>query len=361
MTTTMKQFLTEKTTFQIPKEGDIVSGNVIYLGKNEVFIDIPGFRTGVVRGPELKAASNAYENLKVGDAIEATVMDLENERGEVELSFRYIGERRVWEQLEAMRKLDEIITVRITEANKGGLIAKVNNVSAFMPVSQLSAENYPRVGRGEQSRILEKLRVFINKQLPVKIITVDPVEKKLIISERAAAEAAQRQALVKYKIGDQVVGEVSKLTDYGAFMKFDSVEGFAHISELSWGRVDSPSSIVKVGDKIKTEIIGIDGARVMLSIKKLTPDPWQNIGEKFKVGDTVKGKVVSLNPFGLYVEVDPQIQGLAHISELGEGVKEPLEVAKIGDELDFKIIALEPENHRLSLSIKALKETQKSE
>lgn len=361
MATSAKQLLDEKILSRIPSVGDIVSGMVLYMGKNEVHIDIPGFRAGIVRGPEFAGGTNAYPDLKVGDTVEATVLDLENERGMLELSFRFIGEKRSWEQVEAIRKSSEVITVKITEANKGGLVAKINNLPAFMPVSQLANEHYPRVGRNEQSKILEKLRAFINKQLHVQIITVDPIEKKLIMSERAAGEAAARAAISKFNVGDIVDGEVTKLTDYGAYVKFESVEGFVHLSEVSWGLVEKLENFLKVGDNVKVQIIGIDGVRVMLSIKRLTPDPWQNVGEKFKVSDVIKGKVLRANPYGLFVEVDKDIHGLAHISELGEGVKDPLEVAKIGDELEFKIIALEPENHKLSLSLKALKEPPKSE
>lgn len=359
----MKQLVaSDKLTLKIPKDGDVVKGRIIYMGKNEVHIDIPGFRTGIVRGPEL-AAFSATGELKVGDDIEATIIDLENERGTLELSFRFIEEKRAWEKLEELRKSAEVMPVKINEANKGGLIAKLNNLPAFMPVSQLSAENYPRVGGGDTGKILEKLRSFINKTLTVQVITVDPIAKKLIISERSASEAAQRQALANFKVGDQVQGEVFKVTDYGAFVKFDSAEGFLHLSELSWSRVENPEDVVKVGDKVTTEIIGIDGARVMLSLKRLAPDPWKDITTKFSVGQVVKGKILKANPFGFFVEVDKDIQGLAHVSELGETVKDPLEVAKLGDELEFKIIALEPENHRLNLSLKALKEpsSEKSE
>ncbi len=359
MAATMKQLL-EKPLFKIPSVGDIVSGVVLYMGKNEVHIDIPGFRTGIVRGPEL-AGQSAYVDLKVGNTVEATVLDLENERGMLELSFRYIGEKRSWEQVEAMRKSAEVITVRITEANKGGLVAKINNLPAFMPVSQLASEHYPRVGRHEQSKILEKLRAFINKQLQVQIITVDPIDKKLIMSERAASEAAARVAISKFNVGDIVEGEVIKLADYGAYIKFESVEGFVHLSEVSWGLVEKLDDFLKIGDKVKAQIISIDGVRVMLSTKRLTLDPWQNVDGKFKVGDIIKGKVLRANPYGLFIEVDKDIHGLAHVSELGEGVNDPLLIAKIGDELEFKIIALEPENHKLSLSLKALKETPKTE
>lgn len=358
----MKQLL-DKITLSIPKAGDLVNGKVIYLGKNEIHIDIPGFRTGIVRGPELESSEFADE-LKVGDEVESTIIDLENERGLLELSFRFIAEKRAWDKLEELRVRGDVVSVKITEANKGGLIAKINGLPAFMPVSQLSQENYPRISGADPTKILEKLRSFVNKTLNVQVITVDPTARKLIISERQASEVAQRQALAKFKVGDRVEGEITKLADYGAFVTFDAVEGFLHLSEISWGHVEMPSEVYKVGDKVAVEIIGIDGARVSLSAKRLTPDPWISIGEKFKVGDIVRGKVLKTNPFGLFVEIAPETHGLAHISELGEGVKDPSEVAKPGDELDFKIIVLEPENHRLNLSLKAIKEPsspQKSE
>jgi ribosomal protein S1 len=149
------------------------------------------------------------------------------------------------------------------------------------------------------------------------------------------------------------------VTDFGIFVEFgqDKLEGLVHISELAWQRIDDPSSIVKVGDKIKAEIINVEGSKIFLSMKKLKEDPWKNISDKYKVGQTVKGKVLKVNPFGLFVELDPDIHGLAHISELADKpIIDPNEIAKPGDVLDFKILSIEPANHRLGLSVKALKE-----
>jgi small subunit ribosomal protein S1 len=358
----LKKLLEDKTYLAIPKEGDIVKGKIFSISKNEIRIDIDGYKTGIVRGPELRDESSATSELKVGDEVEATVIDLENENGEVELSLRYAGHKRAWDKLAELMKTGEIISVKITEANKGGLMLAVNRVTGFLPVSQLSPDNYPRVPGGEKQKILEKLRSLIGKSLNVRVIDVNEQEGKLIVSEKAVWEERQKEVISKYKVGDTVEAEITALTDFGAFVKFDNLEGLIHISELAWQRIDHPSEVVKVGDKALAKIVGIDGSKIFLSLKQLAHDPWKNINERYKVGQIVKGKILKSNPFGFFVELDPEIHGLAHISELAKKpVKDIGEIGKPGDEMEFKIVSIEPEQHRLGLSLKDIDETAPAE
>ena len=352
--------LADKTYLNIPKRGDVIKGRVVSVTKNEVRIDIENYRTGVVRGREISDPSRGLEEMKAGDEVEATVVDLENENGEVELSFRFAGHRKAWDTLLNLYRTGEILAVKVLEASKGGLLVRVNNIAGFLPVSQLSPDNYPRVAGGDKQKILEKLKSFVGKPLDVKVIDVNESDEKLIVSEKAVWEQKQKDVISKFKVGDMIEGDVSALTDFGAFVKFDILEGLVHISEIAWQRIDHPSDILKVGDKVKCEIIDIDGSKVFLSMKKLIADPWKSVGDKYKVGQIVSGKVLKANPFGFFVELDPEIHGLAHISELSrKPVKDLTEIAKVGEVKEFMIVSVEPEQHRLGLSLKAMTEKEK--
>jgi len=357
----MKRLLNEKEFLNIPKIADVVKGTVISASKNEVKMDIPGYNVGVVRGREMFDEAAEYAKLKPGDEVEATVVELENENGEVELSFRYAGHQKAWENLKNLLETKEVTTVKVLDANKGGLIVKLHSVIGFLPVSQLSPENYPRVSGGDKNKILEKLKEFVGKGVEVRVIDADERSEKLIVSEKAVWEEQQKDLIDKYKIGDTVEGTVTAVADFGVFVKFENLEGLVHISEIAWQRIDHPKDLVKVGDTVKAQIIAIEGSKIFLSMRKLITDPWAGVSEKYKVGQKVSGKVLKINPFGLFVELDPDIHGLAHISELSDKSVEDIgNVAKIGEDMDFYIISIEPDNHRLGLSLKPPKKEKES-
>lgn len=339
----------------IPKIGDVVKGVVIAFAKNEVRIDIPGYKTGVVRGREIFSESEEISGLTPGTEIEATVIELENENGDVELSFRSAGQRRAWDSIIASLTAGITIPVTVSEANKGGLMVRVNHMVGFLPVSQLAPDHYPRVTGGDKSKILEKLKTFIGEEMRVKVLDANEGMEKLIVSEKAVWEEEQSAVIAKYKVGDVVEGSVTALTDFGAFVKFDALEGLVHISEIAWQRIDHPRDMLKIGDAARCQIIGIQGSKIFLSMKKLVDDPWTHVEDKYRVGQLIRGKIIKANPFGFFVELDPDIHGLAHVSELStKPIKDPLEVAKVGDELTWKIVSIESDNHRLGLSLKAL-------
>lgn len=355
--------LLDSVEFQIPQLGDVVKGEVISSSKNEVKIDVGGVMTGVVRGKELYGESEEYQNIKPGDEVEATVIELENENGEIEMSFRFAGQVKAWLGLNEAKAKGTPIIVKVLDANKGGLIVRVGSVRGFLPVSQLTPENYPRVEGGDKNKILEILKSYVNREFTVKVMDADEKEEKLIVSEKMAWEENQKEVMAKYKVGQKVKGKITAVTDFGAFVEFDEkMEGLVHISELAWQRIDDPRDVVKVGDTVEAEIINIDGTKIFLSMKKLIADPWSKVGNKYKVGDIVKGKVLKVNPFGLFVELDPEIHGLAHISELSDKpVTDISTIAKAGETVDFRIISLDPKDHRLGLSIKAINEKPKAE
>ena len=355
----LDELLKEEGLFTIPKVGDTIKGKVLSTKGREIRIDILGLTTGVVRGRELYAEAEAYKNLKDGDEVEATVVELENENGEVELSFRYAGQQRAWKDLSELSTSGEPIPVKVLDANKGGLIVRVNHVQGFLPVSQLAPEHYPRVAGGDKQKIFEKLRSFIGETMRVRVLDVHEDDGKLIVSEKAVWEEEQKNIIAQCRVGDIVAGDVSAVADFGAFVKFfptgstTPLEGLVHISEIAWQRIDHPRDVLKMSDSVRAEIIGIEGSKIFLSIKKLTEDPWKTVAKRYKVGSWVEGKIIKVNPFGFFVELDADIQGLAHVSELSDkAVEDPTKLAKPGDVMKFRIVSVEPDEHRLGLSLK---------
>ena len=354
-----------KEHFQtLPKVGDIVSGTVISVGNGIVRLDIQGMTTGIVRGRELFGESSEFSNIKPGDTVEATIIEQENENGEMELSFRSAGHQKVWERMTKIMQDGLTITAKVLQANKGGLMMQVDAISGFMPVSQLSPENYPRVPGGEKNRILEKLRELMGKEMQVKVIDVNQKEEKLIVSQKAVWEDEQKAVLDSYKIGDTIKGEVAALTSFGAFVKFgEGLEGLVHISEIAWQRIDHPKDVLKVGDRVEAQIIDLNKSKIYLSMKRLVNDPWKSVKDKYKVGDVVTGVVHKIEPFGLMVKLDNDIHGLAHISELSDTQMKDVEDIKqkftIGKSYNFEIVNIEPADHRLGLKLEGVKGKQK--
>jgi small subunit ribosomal protein S1 len=341
---------------KVPKAGDVLEGTILSAGKNEVYVDIEGIGLGVVRGRELYDESIRLQALKPGDKVFASVVEPENKDGNIELSFRQAGQERVWSTLTERMRGKEIIKTKILEANKGGLMVEVNGVIGFLPVSQLSSEHYPRVEEADKNKILEILKSYVSQVFDVMIITADPHEEKLIVSEKAVNEDALRAKIGKLALGQVVEGEVSGVVDFGIFLKFgEGLEGLVHISELAWSRIDHPKDLYKVGQKLQAQVISIDRDRISLSVKRMQADPWVESIKKYQVGQVVKGKVTKIMPFGAFVELDPDIYGLVHSVELSnEEVKDPSDVVKVNEEREFKIISIEPQDHRLGLSLRAL-------
>ncbi len=348
----MESLLSQGYAATIPKVGELVEGTVLNVSKSEVALDIAGLTTGIIRGKEIYDESGEYSKIKVGDKVSATVLELENEQGLMELSFRYAGHQKAWGNLENLMKNEELVEAKIIDANKGGLMGKIGNVIGFLPVSQLNTEHYPRVEGGDKSKILIALKKFIGQSLKVKIIDLHENEEKLIVSEKSAWEEKQQKAIQGFKVGDVVSGKVTAVVDFGAFVEFGSnLEGLVHISELAWQRIENPKEIIKTGDKIKAEIISIEGSRISLSMKKLIEDPWKNVAKRYKVDQKVTGKVLKINPFGAFVELDKDIHGLAHVSEMGGKTSQPEDMMEEGKTYDFTIISLEPQEHRLGLAM----------
>ncbi len=343
----------EKDDIHIPQTGDIVKGVVITASKSEVKLDINGILMGIVRGPELYSEVPEFANLKPGDEIEAAVIDEENENGELELSFRTVGQEKAWNNLRQAFKDKSTIKVKIIDANKGGLLARYCQINGFLPVSQLAPDNYPRISGGDKSKILEKLKSFVGMEFETNVMTLNEEENKIIFSEKDVWNRRQKPTLDKYKVGIEVEGKITAITNFGVFVNFDDgMEGLIHISELAWQRIDSPNELYKVNDKIKAEIVSIDGSKIFLSAKKLLQDPWLEASAKYKIGQVVSGTILKVNPFGLFVKLDEEIHGLAHISQLGLAAKDKItDLYQANEVRDFEVVNISPTEHRLGLKL----------
>jgi len=344
--------LLDQWDFKVPQTGELVKATVITASKAEVKLDIDGIISGVVRGPELYEEDDDYANLQPGDEVEATVIQSENENGDIEFSFRFAGQEKAWAGLYDSLENKKSIKVKVADANKGGLLVKYRQIPGFLPVSQLAPENYPRINGGDKGRILEKLRSFVGKEFTVRLMTLDEKEDKIIFSEKEAWNEKQQSIIAKYKVGTEVEGSITAITDFGVFISFgESLEGLIHISELAWQRIDNPADLYKVGDIIKAEVINLDNSKIFLSAKKLMADPWAGVEEKYKVGQVIEGVVLKTNPFGLFVSLDSEIHGLAHVSQLGMAPGERIqEKFKARETYSFKIVSIEAKEHRLGLS-----------
>jgi small subunit ribosomal protein S1 len=348
----------------VPKVGDIVTGTILEKTRNAMYLDIGTIGVGVIYGKELFDDLDTFKNAKIGDVVQATIEVIDNEEGYTELSLRSATRERSWEELRRKLEAGDVFETEILDANKGGLIIRVNGVTGFLPVSQLAPDHYPRVEGGDKNKILERLKSYVGEKFKVKVITAVQKEEKLVVSEKAAIGEEMSDALQKLGQGKVISGEVSGVVDFGVFVKFSEegkdLEGLVHISELAWQRIDNPSDFVNIGEKVEAKVIGVDGLRISLSIKQLKEDPWKQVKNKYNVGDIVKGEVLKVTPFGGFVRLDADIHGLVHVSELPTEAQGNTEVyLKSGEKREFRIISLEPDEHRLGLSLRLKPDEEK--
>lgn len=358
----MKDLLENSNFLKPAKVGEIVEGIVVGKGKSSVFLDLGAIGTGKIYGKEFYQAKNRLKKLKVGDKIHSKIIDIETEGGFIDLSVKEAFREISFKILQEKKRKSESVKVKILGANKGGLTSEVSGIAAFLPVSQLASEHYPKVEGGDKTKILRELQKFIGQELEVKILDLFLDKGQVILSEKAKDLDKIKEILKNYKIEDVVEGEITGITDFGAFIKFpvltqnekekDSVgqlEGLIHISELDWKIIDDPTEIVKVGEKVKAKIVDLSNGKVSLSLKALKKDPWEGIEKEYEKGQTIKGKVTKLNPFGAFIQVGKAIQALCHISEFeGGNMAGVLEPDK---EYEFQILAIDEKEHRMSLKL----------
>lgn len=336
------------------RTGDIVEGTVIGTGRSSLFLNLGPQGTGIIYGKEFLNEKGSLKSMTQGKKVRAKIIDMENDEGYIELSFRDAGRELVWESLKQKKDREDKLMVKILSANKGGLLAELEGIPAFIPVSQLSSENYPRVEDGDAAKIYRALQKFVGQELQVQIIDLDPKEGKIILSEKAKEREKFREMLSQYHIGDEVEGEITGVVEFGAFMRFGKapyqMEGLIHISEIDWQIIEDPSAVLKVGETLKAKIIDIANAKVSLSLKALKEDPWKNISQKYAKGNVIQGKATKLNPFGAFVEIEPKIQGLSHITEFGTRERMESQI-RLGETYSFQILEINPQEHRMSLRL----------
>ena len=328
--------------------GATLEGKILTIKKNEVTVDLGIFGVGVVPKREI-GFGKKYE---VGEEVTVTVV--EADLGEdIILSLRKAAKDKGWDEIQAVLERGETIEVVPYDANRGGLMIEYEGVRGFMPVSQLSAEHYPRVGSESKDEILNRLNQLVGKPLHAQILDVDKKQNKLIFSEKEAIKDGIEKKFASIKVGDTVKGKITGVVDFGAFVNVDGIEGMVHISEISWERVISPGDLLKVGDEIEAKIIAIDKDRLSLSIKQLQEDPYLKEVQKFKVGDKIEGTVTRITPFGAFVQISPAVEALVHVSELsGDGDKtNPEKIFKLNEKKEFRIIEINPDARKISLGL----------
>lgn len=328
--------------------GDTIKGVVISVKKHEILIDLGGQGTGLVSRKEASFA----RNLKVGDEVTASVVDTEMPDGTVLLSLRKAVKDKGWDEIQVKFDGAEIVEVQPFDANRGGLLVEYEGIRGFLPVSQLSAEHYPRVGSADKDEILQRLNSLVGKTIRVRILDANKKENKLIFSEKEAIKDGLAARFAELSVGDVVKGIVTGVVDFGVFVNVDGIEGLIHISEISWERVNNPADYVKVGDSVEAKIIAIDKERLSLSMKQLVEDPWLSEVADLKKGAKVEGTVTRITPFGAFVQISPAVEALVHVSELGEGSDvDPEKVFTLNERKSFKVLDIDKEGRKISLSV----------
>ncbi|OIO54697.1 hypothetical protein AUJ46_02645 [Candidatus Peregrinibacteria bacterium CG1_02_54_53] len=335
--------------------GELVEGTVVFKAKNKLLLDIGGTQTGIVSGRELRDSFNTFRSLHIGSPVTALVLEEENDEGMIVLSLRMASQQKAWDRFHKLVEFDGAMEFSAQEANKGGLLANMDGIRTFLPVSQLAPANYPRVNNADTGEIISKLKKFIGHSFTVKIITMDEEAGKIVVSEREAMAEERAKALESLKVGDVKDGIVSGIVKYGIFVSFDGVEGLVHISEIAWGHVRNPAEHAELGDKVTVKIIGMDGDKISLSVKQLTKDPWEEVAERYPVGKRVQGTIVRFTEYGAFLKLERDINGLVHLSEIAHHkVTDPSEVLTIGQKVDAQVINIDIDERRIGLSIKAL-------
>jgi len=359
----MEELLEESYAYKPFKRGDILKGVIVSASPTEILIDIGSKTEGLVSSRELeRMGPEAIESLKVGDKVPAYVLNPEDKNGNVILSLNRAQLEKDWQAAQEIFKAGECFESTVSGYNKGGLIVRLGKVRGFVPASQM-VPSYQRSQEEPQSNE-EYWARMVGQQLQLKIIELDRRRNRLILSERAAMRDWRRQR--KEKLLDELQesdirrGRVSSLCNFGAFIDLGGADGLVHLSELSWGRVSHPKEVLRVGDEVDVYILNVDREkrRIGLSIKRLQPEPWSLVPEKYSVGQLVQGTITKLANFGAFARLDnDEIEGLIHISELSEDpVAHPKEVIKEGDVVTLRIIRIDANRRRMGLSLKRVEE-----
>jgi len=335
---------------ELPPQVDaLVEGPVISIQKSSVYIDLAPFGTGIIYGREFINAKDIIKKVNIGDVVKAKVVSIDNEEGYFELSLKEAKQALIWSEAEKAIKSKVTLELTIKEANKGGLILDWQGIAGFLPASQLKSEHYPRVEDSDKDKILKALKLLIGKRINVVMISALPKEGKLIFSEKDNNPEERQEIVGKYTVGDELECTVAGIVDFGVFLKLEEgLEGLVHISEIDWGLVEDPRSMFKVGDTVKAKIIEIKDGKISLSVKALKENPWKEFENTLKKGDIVSGVVIKFNKHGALVSIKQGVAGLVHNSGFGseEKLKKALELGKT---YNFQVTLFEPKDQRMTL------------
>lgn len=337
------------------KIGEALAGKVISVSKNEVLIDIENVGLGIVRGKEIYN-EEYISRIKEGNTVEGIILDLDNENGMIELSFRAIGRDKIWNEIKAQYDSQATVDARIRDVNKGGYIVRIQGVDGFLPASLLSPTHAIKQVGIEDKSLVSQMKKYLGQIFKVKIISINPESDTVIVSEKLVSDEIAGEKLSKYKVGQVVDGVIVGTVDFGVFVRFDDqLEGLVHISELAWKKVEDPRKEYKINDKIQAKILEIDkDHRINLSIKQLLPNPWNQFAKKATPKEKFSGTVVKIVSYGAIVVNEDDIQGLIHISQITEKtIDSPAQIydyLKVGETRDFTILSIE-EDEKLYLTL----------
>ena len=350
----MSKYLTDQDLhIKELKVGDMIEGVVVSSTHKEILVDVGAKSEGIITGIELSEADKSYKSIQPGEKITAKIAQIENAQGYIVLSLKKAEKDKKWQDAE--EALDEglVIDAVVIEYNKGGLLCDSLGLRGFIPLSHLDrvhfANDVAKFAAGSEAELKESLKILSGKTLRVKVIELDKEKNRFVLSEKDAlstySEESRKKRLSEIEIGSSVEGIVTGIMPFGIFVDLDGVEGLVHISEIAWEKVSHPSNYFKVGQKIEVMVLGVDddSNKLALSVKKLTPNPWEHVEEKYPVGTKVKGVVSKIVPFGAFVTLEKGLDGLIHISE----AEAPLEE---GDKVSAVVIQVDGSNQKLALS-----------
>ncbi len=374
----MQGLLDNSYQFKDIKRGEVLTGTIVRISPQEILVDVGSKSEGIISGRELEhLPPDVLSELKVGDEVMTFVVNSEDRNGNIVLSLSRAQAEKDWREAEDLFKSQDVFEGQVAGFNKGGLIVKVGKVRGFVPASQLvtlhggGKSEEAAEGEGEEAgRPEERWQPLVGKKLQLKVIEMDRSRNRLILSERAAMrdwrKIQKEKLLSELHEGMHLRGKVISLADFGAFVDLGGADGLVHLSEISWKRVTHPREVLKVGQEVEVEVLNVDHdrKRIGLSLKRLEPDPWSLVENRYKVGQLVEGTITKLAKFGAFARIkdDDQIEGLIHISELSDGrINHPKEVVKEGQILTLRIIRIDAERRRLGLSLKRVDQAEYAE
>lgn len=352
----MNEFLLQGYDYMRPKRGDIREGVVMRIDPDEIIIDIGAKREGIVPSSDLeKLGPEAVAEIKVGDEVPVYVLQPESPDGDLILSLNLARSAQDWQRAKKFYEEEVIFEAEVIAHNQGGLIVPFGLIQGFVPASQV----VNLTGRTDADSRMGRLAEMVGQGLMLKVIEVDRRRHRLILSERLARREWRKQQrerlLEELQEGETRHGTVSNICDFGAFVDLGGIDGLIHISELSWDRVTLPQEVLQVGDEVDVYVLRVDRERkrIALSLKRLRPDPWSLVDQKYEIGQLVQGTVTNVVKFGAFVRIEEGIEGLVHISELAEGsISNPRHVVKEGDVLTLRLISINSRRRRMGLSLK---------